>query len=62
MISAVRKSKCTNLNALPLDAMTAEKIYEHLLEARCPCLQKLLKQSKLEAVYDLRQMLYIDYS
>ena len=42
MIDAVRKSNCANLNALPLDAMTAEDIYAHLLTAHCPCLRKLL--------------------
>ncbi len=43
MLDAVRKSGCSNLKALPLDAMTAEAIYTHLLEAKCPCLQRLLK-------------------
>lgn len=42
MIDAVRKSKCANLKDLPLDAMTAEDIYTHLLTAQCPCLQRLL--------------------
>lgn len=43
MIMAVRQSKCSNLNNLPLELMTAEEIYAHLLEAKCPCLQRLLK-------------------
>jgi hypothetical protein len=46
MIDAVRKSNCTNLKALPLDSMTAEDIYAHLLEAKCPCLQRLLRGAK----------------
>jgi ATP-dependent helicase YprA (DUF1998 family) len=44
MLSAVRSSRCSNLNNLPLDAMSAEEIYTHLLEAKCPCLQRLLKK------------------
>jgi len=40
---AVRQSKCSNLNSLPVELMTAEEIYAHLLEAKCPCLQRLLK-------------------
>lgn len=42
MIAAVKKSGCSNLTALPLDAMTAEEIYTHLVEAKCPCLRKLM--------------------
>jgi hypothetical protein len=43
MIEAVRKSGCSNLNALPLEVMTAEEIYGHLVAAKCPCLAKLMK-------------------
>jgi hypothetical protein len=43
MIEAVRKSGCANLKGLPLESMTAEVIYGHLLAAKCPCLQRLLK-------------------
>lgn len=43
MIEAVRKSRCRNLDQLPLETMTAEAIYTHLIEADCPCLKKLLK-------------------
>lgn len=43
MIMAVRQSGCQNLKDLPLEVMTAEEIYAHLLEAKCPCLQRLLK-------------------
>ena len=47
MIAAVRKSNCPNLKCLPLEVMTAEDIYTHLLAAHCPCLQRLLAtQSK----------------
>jgi hypothetical protein len=46
MIAAVRKSGCPNLTALPLDAMDAKAIYEHLLASKCPCLQRLLKEKK----------------
>ena len=46
MIEAVRKSGCSNLANLPLEAMTAEAIYTHLVEAKCPCLQRLLKEKK----------------
>ena len=42
MIAAVRKSKCHNLNHLPLESMSAEAIYTHLLNAECPCLKRLL--------------------
>ena len=42
MISAVRKSGCSNLRDLPLEVMTAEDIYTHLIASKCPCLQKLL--------------------
>lgn len=42
MIAAVRKSGCSNLAHLPLEVMTAEQIYTHLLAARCPCLRRLL--------------------
>lgn len=46
MIHAVRTSGCSNLKGLPLEAMTAEAIYTHLVEAKCPCLQRLLKGKK----------------
>jgi len=46
MIAAVRKSGCANLNNLPLEAMTAEVIYTHLVAAKCPCLQRLLAKEK----------------
>ena len=42
MVEAVRKSKCTNLDHLPLETMSAEVIYTHLREAECPCLKALL--------------------
>jgi hypothetical protein len=45
MIQAVRKSGCPNLKHLPLETMTAEEIYAHLIEVKCPCLQRLLKRS-----------------
>ena len=47
MIAAVRKSGCQNLMCLPLEVMTAEDIYTHLLASNCPCLRRLLaSQSK----------------
>jgi hypothetical protein len=46
MIAAVRKSNCSNLKDLPLEVMTAEQIYSHLVEAKCPCLQRLLKEKE----------------
>jgi hypothetical protein len=46
MIQAVRKSGCANLNHLPLELMTADEIYGHLLAAKCPCLQRLLAKEK----------------
>ena len=46
MINAVRKSGCTNLNHLPLEVMTAEQIYGHLVAAKCPCLRKLMKEKE----------------
>ena len=42
MVSAVRKSGCSNLNHLPLESMTAHEIYGHLVAANCPCLKRLL--------------------
>jgi|LakMenEpi03Aug12_release.lakeMendotaPanAssembly.Ray.scaffolds.fasta_scaffold07886_23 hypothetical protein len=46
MLHAVQKSKCTNLKGLPLEAMTQEAVYTHLLAAKCPCLQRLLATQK----------------
>lgn len=46
MIAAVRKSGCSNLMSLPLETMTAEQIYSHLVAARCPCLKKLMASKK----------------
>ena len=46
MIAAVRKSGCSNLMYLPLEVMTAEQIYQHLVDAKCPCLQRLMKKEK----------------
>lgn len=46
MIEAVRKNGCPNLLALPLADMTAADIYTHLLEAKCPCLRKLMEKKK----------------
>jgi hypothetical protein len=45
MIAAVRKSNCPNLKCLPLEVMKAEDIYSHLVAAKCPCLQRLLRQT-----------------
>ena len=42
MIAAVRKSNCANLKCLPLEVMTAEDIYSHLVAAKCPCLARLM--------------------
>ena len=46
MIAAVRKSGCTNLTHLPLEVMTAEQIYSHLVAAKCPCLRKLMREKE----------------
>jgi hypothetical protein len=46
MVTAVRKSGCANLNHLPLEAMTAEEIYAHLVAAKCPCLKRLMATQK----------------
>lgn len=43
MIEAVRKSGCSNLMHLPLESMSAEEIYKHLVAVKCPCLQRLMK-------------------
>ena len=45
MIHAVRKSGCSNLANLPLEAMTQEAIYTHLVAAKCPCLERLMAKS-----------------
>lgn len=42
MIKAVRASGCQNLKSLPLESMTQEAVYGHLLASKCPCLQRLL--------------------
>lgn len=44
MIEAVRKSGCSNLKDLPLEVMTAEQIYTHLVAAKCPCLRRLMEK------------------
>lgn len=44
MIAAVRKSNCPNLKCLPLEVMTAEDIYSHLVAAKCPCLVRLMEK------------------
>ena len=46
MIAAVRKSGCSNLNHLPLESMSQEEVYKHLVAAKCPCLQRLLHTQK----------------
>ena len=46
MIAAVRKSNCSNLKDLPLEVMTAEQIYAHLVAANCPCLKRLIAREK----------------
>jgi hypothetical protein len=48
MINAVRKSGCTNLSQLPLEVMTAEQIYAHLVAAKCPCLKRLMGAKSAE--------------
>jgi len=45
MIHAVRTSKCSNLANLPLEAMTQEAVYTHLVAAKCPCLKRLMEKS-----------------
>jgi hypothetical protein len=57
MIMAVQRSKCSNLKDLPLELMTAEEIYTHLLEAKCPCLQRLLKDKKKDTHEDLKPLI-----
>jgi len=44
MIAAVKKSGCPRLNQMPIDYMTQEQLYMHLLESKCPCLQKLMRE------------------
>jgi hypothetical protein len=46
MIEAVRKSGCANLAHLPLETMTAEQVYAHLVAAKCPCLARLMRKGK----------------
>jgi hypothetical protein len=46
MIHAVRTSGCQNLKSLPLESMTQEAVYGHLLASKCPCLQRLLATQK----------------
>jgi len=46
MIKAVRASGCQNLKSLPLESMTQEAVYGHLLASKCPCLQRLLAKEK----------------
>lgn len=54
MIAAVRKSGCANLRCLPLEVMTAEAIYSHLVAAKCPCLARLMKT---ESKADLKPLM-----
>lgn len=42
MIKAVKTSGCPRLNQMPVDYMTQAQLYTHLLEAKCPCLRKLM--------------------
>lgn len=46
MIAAVRKSGCPRLNQMPIDYMTQAQLYTHLLQCKCPCLQKLMRERK----------------
>lgn len=46
MVKAVKASGCPRLNQMPIDYMTAEQLYTHLLESKCPCLQKLMRERK----------------
>jgi hypothetical protein len=46
MLAAVRASRCANLNHLPLDVMSAEEVYAHLVAAKCPCLARLMGTQK----------------
>lgn len=57
MIMAVQRSGCSNLKDLPLELMTAEEIYTHLLESKCPCLQRLLKEKKKDTHEDLKPLI-----
>jgi hypothetical protein len=45
MIEAVKKSGCPRLNQLPVNYMTQAELYMHLLESKCPCLQKLMRNN-----------------
>jgi len=42
MIEAVMKSGCENMRRLDLIHMDRFEIYNKLLAARCPCLEKLM--------------------
>jgi len=44
MIKAVRSNGCPRLNALPVEYMSQFELYTHLLEAKCPCLQELMRK------------------
>ena len=46
MIAAVKKSGCPRLNQMPIAYMTQAQLYMHLLESKCPCLQKLMRERK----------------
>jgi len=44
MIKAVRQSRCPRLNGLPVEYMSQNELYMHLLESKCPCLQELMRK------------------
>lgn len=46
MIAAVKKSGCPRLSQMPIDYMTQAELYTHLLQSKCPCLQKLMRDRK----------------
>jgi hypothetical protein len=49
MINAVKKSGCPRLNCIPFQYMTQEQLYTRLLEAKCPCLEKLMRERKSQS-------------
>jgi hypothetical protein len=46
MVGAIKKSGCPRLNQVPYQYLTQYELYNYLLEAKCPCLVKLMRERK----------------
>jgi hypothetical protein len=46
MVNAVKKSGCPRLNCIPYQYMSQSELYTRLVEAKCPCLAKLMRERR----------------